>query len=348
MSPPQKGTQAGIDMFKRCFLGVTLLFGLTVGAAHAQDFYQGKTLRLVVASDAGGGYDSYARSFVQYLRRYLPGEPTIVVQNMPGAGGLLATNWLANVAPRDGLTIGFSQRGVPFYPYFGDKNAAFDPTAMNWLGSFNSETGVLITWKTSSVKTMSDAVARESIFGGSGPNDSVTYPALMNRTIGTKFKIVSGYKANTDVLLAMERGEVEGLSGSWSSLKAERPQWLRDKQINLLVQIATEKHPDLSDVPLIMDFVKTDEDRAMWQVMLAVATMGRPLVAPPGTPSSRVALLRAAFERTMKDPAFVNDMQTTGRELTPVTGELMQSLLQQISTIPVATLDKLSAYLKSR
>ena len=163
-----------------------------------------------------------ARSFVQYLRRYLPGEPTIVVQNMPGAGGLLATNWLANVAPRDGLTIGFSQRGVPFYPYFGDKNAAFDPTAMNWLGSFNSETGVLITWKTSSVKTMSDAVARESIFGGSGPNDSVTYPALMNRTIGTKFKIVSGYKASTDVLLAMERGEVEGLSGSWSSLKAER------------------------------------------------------------------------------------------------------------------------------
>jgi tripartite-type tricarboxylate transporter receptor subunit TctC len=318
------------------------------GPAVAQDFYQGKTLRLVVASDAGGGYDSYARTFAQYLRKYLPGEPTIVVQNMPGAGGLVATNWLANVAPKDGLTIGLSQRGVPFYPYFKDKNAAFDPTAMNWIGSFNSEAGVVTTWKTSPAKTMADAMARETILGGSGPNDSETYPALMNRTIGTKFKIVSGYKANADVLLAMERGEVEGISGSWSSLKSGRPRWVPDKQVNLLVQIAREKQADLPDVPLIMDFVKSEEDRAMWNVMLAIATMGRPMAAPPGIPSERVALLRTAFDRTLKDPDFMSEMSRTNRELTPVSGQVMQTLLQQVSTVPPATLDKLSEYLKTR
>jgi tripartite-type tricarboxylate transporter receptor subunit TctC len=327
-------------------LGLAFSLALSAPAAQAENIFQGKTLRLVVASDAGGGYDSYARTFAQYLPRHLPGTPTIIIQNMPGAGGLVATNWLYNVAPKDGLTIGLSQRGVPFYPYFGEKNAHFSPTAMNWLGSFNSETGVVAIWKTAAVKTMADALTRTVLLGGSGPNDSETYPYLMNRTVGSKFKVVSGYKANTDVLLAMERGEVEGISGSWSSLKSGRPQWLRDHQVNLLVQIAREKEADLPNVPLIMDFVKTDTDRAMWNVMLSVAAMGRPLAAPPGTPADVVAQLRAGFDATMKDPAFVAEMAKAHREISPVTGQAMQAMLQDVSKTPATTLQTLSADLK--
>ena len=212
------------------------------------------------------------RTFATYLRKHIPGEPDDLVQNMPGGGGLAVANWLFNVAPKDGLTIGLIQRGVPFYPFFGDKNALFVPTQFNWLGSFNSETGVDHDL---AHRQGADAGGRASrrrrVLGGSGPNDSETYPSLMNNTIGTKFRVVSRLQANTRGLLAMERGEVEGVTGSWSSLKAERPNWLRDKQVNVIVQFARTRHPDLPDVPLIMDFVKTDEDKAMWNVILAMA-----------------------------------------------------------------------------
>ena len=193
------------------------------GPTAAEDFYRGKTLRLIVPSDVGGGYDSYGRTLAQHLRKHIPGEPAIVVQNMPGGGGLTGANWLFNIAPKDGLTIGLVQRGVPFYPFFGDKNALFAPTRFNWLGSFSAETGVTTVWHTAKVRTMADAFKETVVLGGSGPNDSETYPNLMNNTIGTRFRIVSGYKANSAVFLAIERGEVEGVTGSWSSLKAERP-----------------------------------------------------------------------------------------------------------------------------
>ena len=192
-------------------------------AAVAADFYQGKTLRLVVSSDTGGGYDAYARTFATYLRRHIPGEPTIIVQNMPGAGGMAAANWTFNVAPKDGTVLLLHQRGIPFHPYLGEKSAMFVPTDFNWIGSFNSETGITAMWHTAKVKTFEDVFKETAVLGGSGPNDSETYPFLMNNTIGTKFRIVSGYKSNVTAWLAMERGEVEGVSGSWASLKANRP-----------------------------------------------------------------------------------------------------------------------------
>jgi tripartite-type tricarboxylate transporter receptor subunit TctC len=314
------------------------------GSAAAEDFYRGKTLRLVVPSDVGGGYDTYARTFAQHVRRNIPGEPTIVVQNMPGGGGLLSANWLYNVAPKDGLAIALFQRGVPFYPVFGDKNALFAPTQFNWIGSFNSETGVTTLWHTAKARTLPDTFGTTVLLGGSGPNDSETYTNLMNNTIGTKFRIVSGYRANTSVLLAMERGEVEGVTGSWSSLKAERPNWLRDRQVRLLVQIARARHRDLPEVPLIMDFVSKAEDRAMWNVMAAMATVGRPLAAPPGTPADLVKILRAAFAATLQDGAFAAEMERTRRELTPESGEAMQQMLEEVAATPAATLAKLIGY----
>ena len=325
-------------------LAVLAVLSAATGTAAAEDFYRGKTLRLIVPSDVGGGYDSYARTFAQHVRRHIPGEPTIIVQNMPGGGGLLSANWLYNVAPKDGLTMALIQRGVPFYPFFGDKNALFAPTKFNWIGSFNAETGATTVWHSAKVTSMEGAFKDTVVLGGSGPNDSETYPNLMNNTIATKFRIVSGYRANTAVLLAMERGEVEGVTGSWSSMKAERPNWLRDRQVRVLVQIAKTRHRDLPDVPLIMDYVRRDEDKAMWNVMLAMATAGRPIAAPPETPPELVKILRAAFAATLKDPAFVAEMERTRRELTPESGEVMQQLLEDVAATPAATLAKLIAF----
>jgi tripartite-type tricarboxylate transporter receptor subunit TctC len=314
--------------------------------AVASDLYQGKTIRLVVASDVGGGYDSYARTFAHYVRRHIPGEPTVVVQNMPGAGGITSANWLYAVAPKDGLTILLHQRGIPFHPYFGEKGAKFVPTEFQWLGSFNSETGITSMWHTAKVKTMANAFKETAVLGGSGPNDSETYPFLMNNTIGTKFRIVSGYKSNSHTMLAVERGEVDGISGSWSSLKAGRPQWLRDKQVNLIVQVARTKHPDLPNVPLIYEYVKEPEHRVMWDVMTAIATLGRPLAAPPGVPTEQVAILRKAFAATMKDPEYLAEMEKSNRELTPTRGEEMQQMMQEVSVVPQATLAKLNSWIR--
>jgi tripartite-type tricarboxylate transporter receptor subunit TctC len=325
-------------------VALSAIIGVTGGPAQADDFYRGKTLRLIVPSDVGGGYDLYGRSFAPYLKKHIPGEPTVVVQNMPGGGGLSAASWLFNVAPKDGTVIGLMQRGTPFYPYFGDKNALFVPTEFNWLGSFAAEAGSVTVWNTSKAQTMEDVFKDTVLMGGSGPNDSETYSYLMNNTIGTKFRVVSGYRANSAVFLAMERGEVEGVIGSWSSVKSERPNWIRDKQVRVLVQVAKTKQPDLPDVPLIMDYVKTDEGRAMWSVILSMAQVGRPIGAPPGIPPDLTKILRDAFSATIKDPAFITEMERGRRELSPENGTTMQKMLEEVAAVPAETLTKLIGY----
>lgn len=321
--------------------GIALATLSVAATAHADDFYRGKTLHIVVASDAGGGYDSYARALAQYYHQHIPGEPTVVVQNMAGAGGITATNWAYNVAPKDGTTIVLSQRGVPFFPFFGNAAAKFDPTKFNWIGNMNQEIGALAMWGTSKVKTLDDARKQVSVLGASGPNDSQTYPALMNNTLGTQFKIVSGYPSITAVQLAMERGEVDGISQSWSSLKVDKADWVQNNKINVMVQIGGQKHPDLQNVPLIMDFVQGDENKAIWRVMLALATLGRPFAAPPDVPADRVAILRKAFDITIKDANFVADMTKSKRELTPVSGEAMQKLIADVAATPKDILGKI-------
>src|SRR5215208_6621649 len=314
----------GVNMPRWIVVAAAVVLTWSLSTAHAEDFYRGKTIRLVVPSAPGGGYDVSGRSLAQHMGKHIPGEPSIIVQNMPGGGGLTAANWLFNVASKDGLTIGLMQRGVPFYPFFGDKNAQFNPKEFNWLGSVTAEVGAVTVFHTAKAKTMADAFNIPVVLGGSGPNDSETYPHLMNNTIGTKFRIVSGYRANSAVFLAMERGEVEGVTGSWSSVKSERPNWIRDKQVRVLVQIAGSKQPDLAEVPVIMDYVKKDEDRAMWNVILSMAQVGRPVGAPPGIPAELTKILRHAFSATANDPAFIADMERGRRELSPENGEAMQ------------------------
>jgi tripartite-type tricarboxylate transporter receptor subunit TctC len=265
---------------------------------------------------------------------------------MPGAGGMVVTNWLFNIAPKDGTAFGLLQRGIPFHPFFGEKNAKFVPTEFNWLGSFNSETSVITVWHESKVKSLKDAMTQTAVMGGSGPNDSETHPSLMNNTIGTKFKIASGYKSNTEVMLAIERGEVEGVGGSWSSMRVLRPHWLSEKKVNVIVQAGRSKHPDLPNVPMIEEFVTDPEHKAMWQVMVAVATLGRPVAAPPGVSPDVVKILEAAFQATMNDPDYLAEMERSKRDLEPVGSGEVQQALAQVAKVPQSTLLKLNEFIK--
>lgn len=319
-----------------------------VSAQSVAEFYKGKTIRMVVASDPGGGYDVYARTFAPHYARHIPGQPHIIVQNMQGAGGVLATNWLYDVAPKDGTAIGMTQRGVPFLALFGKKGPTFDPTKFNWIGSLNNETGVITLWHTSKVKTIEEAMKTETLIGGSGPNDTETYPALMNNTIGTKFRIISGYPSTTGISLAMERGEVDGMSQSWGSVITEKPDWVRDKKISVLVQITAVKHKDMPNVPTIMDYVKDPEHRTIWQLMLAQKAMGRPFVAPPNIPADRAKALQVAFDATMKDKAFIAEMAKTGKELTPVGGAEIAKMIAEVASAPKAVLTKVESYTNYR
>ena len=304
-------------------------------------FYEGKDIRLIISSDVGGGYDAYSRVLAEHLPRHIPGEPNIIVQNMPGAGGLVATNFVYNVAPKDGTVIANVQRGVPFMPILGLEGPQFDPTKFNWIGSLNNEVGVMAIWHTSDVKTLEDARENEVVIGGSGPNDTELSPRLLNDVIGTKFKIISGYPSSSAITLAMERGEVEGFSTSYSALKTRNADWIKDDKVSIIVQNATKKHPDLPDVPIASEFADTDEERQVLDLYYARQAIGRPFLAPPGVPEDRVEILREAFDAMIQDPDFRADMEKQNLELNPVGGEEIQDLIDRVVQTPQPIVDRL-------
>ncbi len=286
----------------------------TAGSAFAQqpvaDFYKDKRLRIIVSSTPGGGYDTYARLLARHIVDHIPGRPTAIVQNMPGGGGVVATNYLYNVAPKDGTVFANIQRTVPFLPLFGHKGPKFDPVKLNWLGSLNNEVTVCIARKDAPVKNYQDLLKTEMIVGGSGPNDTETVPALVNNLLGAKFKIVAGYPSSTAVELAMQRKEVHGLCSSFGSTKASNPNWKND--YNLIIQSSTEKHPDLPDVPLAMELAKNPADRQIMELNDARLVIGRPFVLPPDIPADRLSALRKAFMDMTKDKKFMSDADQAG------------------------------------
>jgi tripartite-type tricarboxylate transporter receptor subunit TctC len=306
-----------------------------VAADPVADFYANRQLNMIVGAAAGGGYDLLARLTARHLNRHIPGNPAIVVQNMPAAGSLAATNYIANTAPRDGSVIALVQRGVLLIKLMNPSGVRFDLATLNWLGSLASETGVSLAWHTAKVKTIQDLFNEELIVGGVVNVDPETTPRLYNALIGTKFKIVLGYGGTPQVALAMERGEVQGTGDwSWSSLKKVRPEWLRDKKVNILLQGALEKDPELPDVPFALDFAKTEADRRVLQLFFTQKTVARPLIAPPGLPADRLAALRAAFAAMIKDPEFLADAQKSKLEVEPIPGEAVDKIVQLIAGTP--------------
>jgi len=307
--------------------------------AHAQDplsFYKGKTVDLYVGYSAGGGYDVYARALARHIGRFIPGNPTIVPKNMPGAGSLVLANWLYNVAPKDGSAFGMIGRGTAFDPLLGSTKAQFNAAKFNWIGSMNDEVSVCVAWHTSGIAKLEDVTQKELTVGGTGPAaDTDQFPKVLNATIHTKFKIIPGYPGGNDIDLAMERGEVMGRCGwSWSSVVATHKPWVDDKKINILVQLSLAKHADLSHVPLVTDFAKSDEERRIFRLVFARQPMGRPFLAPPGVPMDRTATLRKAFMDTMKDPGFLAEADKMQLEINPVSGDAVQTIVQDVYQTP--------------
>jgi tripartite-type tricarboxylate transporter receptor subunit TctC len=306
---------------------------VAMGAAAAEDFYAGKQLTFVVGAGVGGGYDLQARTVARHLAKHIPGQPTIVVQNMPSRIG--ATNHMFNAAPADGTVIALVQRNMLLAKLTHPETIRFEIDKFNWIGSLNSETAVTVAWHTAPHKSAQDLFDKELIVGGITSVDPETTPRLYNSLIGTKFKVVTGYNSTSQIALAIERGEVQGIGDwSWSSLKAVRPHWLADKKVTLLMQGALKKEPELGDLPSALDFIKNDADRKILELHFTQKTAARPLIAPPGVPSERVALLRKAFEALMRDKEFQEDVKKAKLEIDFVPGEEVEKVVRLIVATP--------------
>jgi tripartite-type tricarboxylate transporter receptor subunit TctC len=281
-------------------------------ADEVEDFYRGKTVTIIVSNPPGGGYDLLSRTIAPTLAKYIPGKPSIIVQNMPGASGILATNHLFTIAAKDGTVIGGISNTVPFEPLLGTAEARFDPLAFNWLGSPTVETGLLGVWHTVPVNSIDDVKTKEVTIASNGPHSTPTfYAKLLNETLGTKLKLVMGYPGQNEFNLAMEKEEVDGTSSLfYSSLVGTRPAWLTERKIRLLVQYGFEKHPKLPDVPFATDLARNAEDVSLMQAAYAALGVGRPYIMPPGVPSARVRAVQEALSATFKDPDFLARAQS--------------------------------------
>jgi tripartite-type tricarboxylate transporter receptor subunit TctC len=317
------------------------------GAAAAQGVsYEGKTLRMVIPSGAGGGYDAYARALAAHLSSHLPGKPVIINQNMPGASGMIAINWAASDnAPKDGSVLVATYNALLLEPLFDNPLAKYDPRKFEWIGSIGKQQQICITWHTNPIKAIGQAKEREVIVSSTGvTGNSATMPKMLNAMLGTKFKVVTGY-TTAESRLAVERGEAEGICGlSYSTLKASNPDWILNKRINVLVQTGTTVQQGLEKVPLLIDLVSDADTKKVLGLLAFPEEMGRPFFMPAGTPKAYVEVMRKAFDETLKDPAFLADAEKIRLEVDPVTGAKMQNMIKQAFDTPKALIEQASKY----
>jgi tripartite-type tricarboxylate transporter receptor subunit TctC len=306
------------------------------------DFYKGKTIDLIISTGVGGGLDRNARIVARHLSNHIPGKPTIVAKNMPGAGHLRAANFLYTQAAKDGTVIGTIIPGFLMSQVLEGTSAKFDASKFNWLGSTSSSTQTVYVWKTSKVTSVEDAKKYETPMGATGAGSyAALYPTVMNNVLGTKFKIIAGYKSGAEVNLAMERGEVEGRAGNnLNSLKAENGEWLKDGSIRLITQIGLTRDPEIGNVPLLLDLAKTDEEREVLRFFSSDIVLGRPFLAPSGVPPAIVAMLRKAFSDMMADPAFQKESAEADLDVNPVGGAAVQKVVEDIVHTPPAIVAK--------
>ncbi len=317
-----------------------------LAAQTPAEFYKGKTLDFVIGFSVGGGYDIYARTVSRYMGEHLPGKPRIVPKNMTGAGSRVAANYIYNVAPKDGSVLATVDQSMPLEQAVGDVGITIDTRKFTWIGNPIVDNNTLVTWHTSPVKNVADARRQEIAIGATGFNTSAQYPQVMNSLVGTKFKIIMGYPGGNEVNLAMENGEVAGRgSNSWASWKASKPDWVREKKLNILVQIGLVKSVDLPDVPLLIDLAANEDDRLALKLVSAPPSVGRPVFSTPNVPEDRVKALRDAFDATMKDPAFLEEAKKTGLDINPISGAELQKVVADIIDTPKPVRDRLAAIL---
>jgi tripartite-type tricarboxylate transporter receptor subunit TctC len=336
-------------------IGAVTVLGLGTPTASADpiaDFYKGKRIKMIVGSSPGGGYATYARMVARHMGKYIPGKPRFIVQNMDGAGSIVAANFVANVAPKDGTIIAGLQRNVALVEIMGQKGPKFEAEKLNWLGSMASEVGVCVVDKRTGIKSFDEVFTKVVEMAGFGPNDSEIQPALFNNTLGTKFQIVKGYPGSTTGNLSLQRGETNGLCQSWSSFKEIAGKYYTDGNVYPIVQLGLKPDPELSKmgVPLIFKYVTkervqpgltVDEVTADFRILFAAKAMGRPFAMAPEVPKARVAAMRKAFAATATDKGYLADAQKQRREVNLVTGEEIQDIVEKMAATPKATLDKL-------
>jgi tripartite-type tricarboxylate transporter receptor subunit TctC len=328
---------------RNCLGALAALLALAgIAAADSlEDFYKGRNVSLVIGFSVGGGYDAYARLLARYVGNHLPGTPSIVPQQMPGAGSLRAANYIYSVAPKDGSAFGIFSRSVGITPLI-DKSVDLDTRKFTWLGSVTDDNTICVTWNTSQIKNWSDFLAKPSKFGGLGAGaDPDIWALLYKNVFGAKVQLVTGYPGTNDVTLAMERGEVDGLCGlSWSTIKTRHGEWLTSHAVNIIVQAALKKEPDIATVPLATNLATNPEQMQIIKLLLASQAMARPFAAPPDLPADRRALLIAAFDATMKDGDFLAEAQKLDFDVRPVTAATIDALLAEAYATPKDVLDK--------
>jgi tripartite-type tricarboxylate transporter receptor subunit TctC len=327
-----------------------LLIAFCPGSAGAQtieQFYKGRQVSLIVFSGPGSTYDTYARLLARHLGDHIPGKPTFVVQNLLGAGGLKAIDYLNKIAPRDGSVIGTIGRGLPFEPMLGKNEIRFDPLAFTWLGSMNRETTLAMSWHTSKVRTFADLKQHELLVPGTGAGaDSEIIPLAINNLAGTRFKIIGGYRDTSEGALAMERGELDGLAyWSWSAIMAAHPDWVRDRKVNLLFHTGIEPIAAAPQVPSIRNLVDNPIDKRALELLLAREILGRPFLAPPMLPPERAAALRAGFAATLADGAFRKDAERARVDTDLVTAEEVDAVLRKAAAAPAEVVERLKQVL---
>jgi len=324
-----------------------VLAGFAAGTAAAQtpeQFYKGKLLDLEIGYPTGGSNDAYGRLLANHLGRHIPGAPAIVPRNTPGAGSFLAVNRVYANLPKDGTVIALGAPTLALDERLGSQGARFKTAELNFIGRVDSLINIVMMWKTSKVKSIADAQMNVSTLSGTGAGSTVSiYPTVLNNVIGTKFKLVMGYRGSNEAMLAMERGEVEGHSTAWAAVKVAKPDWLRDKTVNIIVQFALKRHPELPDIPTAVELARNDEERAVLSAIMNASEVGTAFFTTPGILPERLAVLRRAFDDTMKDPDFLAEAQRLRLGVSPLPGEELQKLVAQVSNLSPALLERVRA-----
>lgn len=326
-----------------------LIASSPANALGAESFYRGNTIRFVVSSNPGGGFDLITRVIARHFPKHVPGQPRTLVVNMPGAGGVLANNYVYNVAKPDGLTIGFYNAGLILLDLIGTQAVEFDSRKFQWIGSAGSDAVICFARHDSGFKTMGDVIgsAKPLVVGSSGRGSNASvYPRAFNAVLKTNFKIVEGYPAAAQVRAAIDRGEVDGQCVFWSAVKGTRPDWVPKGFVNVLLQAGVEKHREFPNVPWIMDLVKNPEDRSFLETLITPSSMAWPYVVSPGVPVDRVKLLREGFMKTMKDPALRREAERAQQEITPTSGEEVQKLVEKVFASPPPVVARMAELLK--
>ena len=328
-------------------LVAAIIFAASAGAQSPAESLAGKNVTLIIGFGPGGGYDLWGRLVARHIGKHLPGNPTVVAQNMPGAGSYVAASHIYGAAPKDGTVFAIIARDAALGPLSGAPGARFDATKLSWLGSPTRERNACIANATAKVKSANDLREKELVIGDTGPGTGTrSYPKVLNDLLGYKFKIVSGFRSSADVFLAMERGEVDGICESLDSINQRKPEWISNKTVNVLLQAGAKSRPGLAGVPNVMTLARNDEEKQVLEYLYAGQDIGRPFVAPPDLPPERLKMLRDAFNATMKDPEFAADVKRNKFDLEPEDGEYLAALINKIYATPKAIVERVSNLIK--